>query len=166
MSPWALLTVCFVAPLVGGCATTIEPGLANAPRLGGSQASDLRIHDVVSNGADSCGRHAEHGPLRARIPPCPTAGHPVVGTVLFTESPDTESLVLPWLEHFYADWPCSTAGPLSRPDSAATHGRGARAPALSAGVSTPNPVVPISTPGWTLPARMTRVLASVCTSGD
>jgi hypothetical protein len=154
MSSWALLTVCFVAPLVGGCGTSIQPGLANAPRLGGPPESDSRIHDVVSNGTDSCGRHAEHGPLRGRIPPCPTAGHPVVATVLFTES-DSDSLVLPWLEHFYADWPCSSTSSLSRPDSA----REVRHEAAGEGAT--------STPRWTLPARMTRASwAGVCSSGE
>jgi hypothetical protein len=104
---WLVLTVCSIA-LAWGCAPTVEGGLANGPRLGGSGLADEHIHDVISNGGDSCGRSPEHGPLRGRTPACPTIAHPFVGP---TWSPTVrgargEGLDVPWLKHFYIGWPC------------------------------------------------------------
>jgi hypothetical protein len=126
MSPWALLTTCFA---VSGCGGAVQAGLSNAPRLGDSQ-TDLRIDDATSNGADSCERrpagptrskradpNENEGPLRGHIPPCPTTSHPVAVT-LVTESARSDSLVVPWLEHFYADWPCASSRHLSWTDVA------------------------------------------------
>jgi len=56
-----------------GCADTraIEPGLANAPVLPLTAATD--VHDVIANGHDSCprARVAAGDPLRYRYPACP-----------------------------------------------------------------------------------------------
>ncbi len=64
MSRWLVLTVFSIAPFAFGCASSVRPGLANAPRLGGSSTSDDRITDVVSNGDDACGLYAESGVLQ------------------------------------------------------------------------------------------------------
>jgi hypothetical protein len=112
MSRWTpVLGAAWAVPLLAGCAGSIEPGLANAPRLGGTQTADERVHDAVSNAGDSCGRYAEHGPLRARLPPCPTVAHPLAASFLAPSPAGRESLVVPWLEHFYVDW-------LTRPQGA------------------------------------------------
>jgi hypothetical protein len=108
MSRWPLLTVFSIAWPLAGCGWSLHPGLANVPRTDGLGPADDRIHDVVANGGDSCGLHAEQGPLRGRWPPCPAAAHPSAGALLLPASPGVnESLVRPWLEHFYVGWPCA-----------------------------------------------------------
>lgn len=133
MCRWPVLVVLVVGPLLAGCSSaTVQPGLANAPRLGGTALADERVRDVIANGDDACGRHGEHGPLRGRIPPCPGASHPVATTWLAPSPASTsESLVLPWLEHFYAGWPC--------PRSTTTEAR-------SIAAWTPPPVMACTTP--------------------
>jgi hypothetical protein len=107
MSRWPVLALLSGGLLLAGCAPSARPGLANAPRLGGSAVADERVHDVVSNGDDACGIYAEHGVLRGRIPPCPSVAHPIAATWLApSAAAKDDSLVLPWLEHFYAGWPC------------------------------------------------------------
>jgi hypothetical protein len=109
MSRWPLVTGLCFAPCIFGCATSIQPGLANGPRLGGSQVADERIHDVVSNGGDSCGRYAEQSPLRGRVPPCPTVSPPATASTFAPVTIPSGSLVVPWLDHFYYGWPCPRA---------------------------------------------------------
>jgi hypothetical protein len=115
MSRWLVLAVFSIAPAMVGCASSsvsVRPGLANAPRLGSTGLADERITDVVSNGDDGCIRHAEHGALRNRLPPCPGAGRPVFATEWpVARAPGSESLVLPWVRHFYSPWPCVTPAP-------------------------------------------------------
>jgi hypothetical protein len=53
------------------CGCTVQPGLTNAPQLGGTTIVDPRVHDVIANGPDSCGRNMDSGPLRYRVIPCP-----------------------------------------------------------------------------------------------
>ena len=109
MSRWLLLTVFSIAPLAFGCGSSVRPGLANAPRLGGAPIADVRITDVVSNGDDACGRYAEEGVLRNRIPPCRSraATHPVAGYAVPTATGgESHGLVQPWVDHFYVGWPC------------------------------------------------------------
>jgi hypothetical protein len=118
MSRWLVLTVLSTATAMLGCAPSLQAGLANGPRLGGTGLADERIHDVVSNGDDGCGRHAEHGPLRNRMPPCSTIAQPVTGTMRWTVGAGgNESLVLPWVQHFYRGWPC--AHPVLAPEAKA-----------------------------------------------
>ena len=107
MSRWPWLTAFCVAPWIVGCgASSLEPGLANAPRLGGTQLADERVSDVISNGNDSCARNTGPGPLRGRVPPCPTT-HPTRWAVAPSSTTGmSESLVVPWVEHFYSGWPC------------------------------------------------------------
>ncbi len=92
------------ASLLVGCATAVEPGLANGPRLGGLQTADEHVHDVVSNGGDSCGRFAEQSPLRLHWPACPTPVHPMAASFLVPPPGSGPSVVGPWLQHFYLDW--------------------------------------------------------------
>ena len=107
MSRWLWLTAFCLAPWTGGCAPSLQPGLANAPRLGGTQLADERVSDVISNGNDSCARNVGPGPLRGRVPPCPTT-HPTRWAVAPSSSATGagESLVVPWVDHFYSGWPC------------------------------------------------------------
>jgi hypothetical protein len=60
-----------LAPL--GCATAFRPGLANAPQLNGSPIVDVRVHDAIANGRDSCERRLGAGPLRNEVPACAVA---------------------------------------------------------------------------------------------
>jgi hypothetical protein len=107
MLRWPLLTAFSMACALAGCTQTIRPGLANVPRVGGSSPPDDGVHDVVANGDDSCGVHAEQGPLRNRWPPCPSTAHPVATAELLPGYIGLhESIVLPWLEHFYVGFPC------------------------------------------------------------
>jgi hypothetical protein len=107
MSRWLWLTAFCLAPWTGGCAPSLQPGLANAPRLGGTQLADERVSDVISNGNDSCARNVGPGPLRGRVSPCPTT-HPTRWAVAPSSSATGagESLVVPWVDHFYSGWPC------------------------------------------------------------
>jgi hypothetical protein len=112
MMRWPMLTA-FAAVLLSGCARSVEVGLANAPRLGGG--ADDGVHDAISNGGDSCGRYAERGPLRGRIPPCRAAAHPIAGAAppaVTARGRVDGGLVVPWLQHFYVGWPCQ-APPLA-----------------------------------------------------
>jgi hypothetical protein len=95
---------------LAGCASSVRPGLANVPRLDGLGAGDDRLADVVANGDDSCGRHGEDGALRGRWPPCPAHARAARAVVLLPGATSSgESLVVPWLEHFYTGWPCAHA---------------------------------------------------------
>jgi len=105
--PW--LSASLLVPWLVGCAPSLHPGLANAPRLGGTGLADERIGDVVSNGGDSCGRYAERGPLQGRIPPCPSVSP--ARAALFEPAGVNDALVVPWLKHFYYGWPCPHATP-------------------------------------------------------
>jgi hypothetical protein len=110
MARWPLLTVFSMAWSLVGCASSIRPGLANVPRLDGLGAADDHVADVVANGDDSCGRHGEDGALRERWPPCPAHSRAARTSVLQPRTaPPQESLVVPWLEHFYTGWPCTHA---------------------------------------------------------
>lgn len=108
MSRWLLLTVFSMVWPLAGCMSSVRPGLANVPRPDDGLGSfHDRTYDVVANGDDSCGWHAEQGPLRGRWPPCGPPAHRAVSTQLLPANPGTgESLVVPWLEHFYVGWPC------------------------------------------------------------
>jgi hypothetical protein len=108
MSRWLLLTAFSMVWSVAGCTASVQPGLANVPRGDGLGAYEDGGRDVVANGDDSCGRYAEQGPLRGRWPPCRTASHRAANTELLPVYGAAEqSLVLPWLEHFYVGWRCA-----------------------------------------------------------
>jgi len=113
MFRWLVLALVSGSPLLAGCATSVRPGLASAPQLGGSAVASERGHDVVSNGDEACGVYGEHNVLRGRIPPCPKVVHPIAATWLApSAAAKDDSLVLPWLEHFYEGWPCPHARPV------------------------------------------------------
>ena len=65
------LLIVSAAAFLGACATTFQPGLANATALGGMSA-ETRVHDVVADGRDACERSAfpQGGVLRGQLPPC------------------------------------------------------------------------------------------------
>jgi hypothetical protein len=119
MKRWLVLTVPSLV-LLGGCAPSVEAGLANAPRLGDSAVADDRPHDVIANGGDSCGRYAERGPLVGRIPACGTPVHPVVRATLLPPAPGREEgVVVRWLQHFYLGWPCPRSPTAAAPKTVA-----------------------------------------------
>jgi len=91
-----------------GCAQAVHPGLANAPSLGGTRIADPRVHDVIANGQDSCGRRLEpnSGPLRYRVPPCAPGEVSAAGTTLVPPSAGDDSLGIRWMDHYYIGWPC------------------------------------------------------------
>jgi hypothetical protein len=97
--------VMLLAPL--GCATTVQAGLANAPALGTSPVADASVRDVVANGRDSCERALGQGPLWHQLPPCPGVERPAVPTFA-VRAPGTKGVVMPWVEHYYSHWPCSS----------------------------------------------------------
>jgi len=87
-SRWPVLVLVLGLCACGGA--RVEGGLANAPRLGG--ATPEESHDVV-----------------VKMPPRPSSAHSVASGWLLPGSSGVEgqSLVVPWLEHFYVGWPCS-----------------------------------------------------------
>jgi hypothetical protein len=91
-----------------GCATPVHPGLANAPGLGGTRIVDARVHDVIANGQDSCGRRLEPdpGPLRYRLPPCRHESAPGPSTALVPANPRDGGGGQQWMEHYHFGWPC------------------------------------------------------------
>lgn len=96
-----------LAPLA--CATTVHPGLANAPALGGSPVADVAVHDVVANGPDSCERKLGPGPLRYQVPSCPPVERPVVQTIVVNPASSEKGIVMPWVEHYYSRALCSAS---------------------------------------------------------
>jgi hypothetical protein len=60
-----------LACCVLGCGTVVQPGLANAPALGGA-TPETRVHDAVANGHDACERamFPQGEVLRGQVPPC------------------------------------------------------------------------------------------------
>jgi hypothetical protein len=130
------VTVGVTAGLMGvGCAPTVQApavqapavqvGLANAPALGGTRIADTRVHDVISNGPDSCGRRLDPnaGPLRYRLPPC--QGESVSTTVSSSASTSVSTTATApvawvgpddatsqeWMEHYHFGWPCKPSKP-------------------------------------------------------
>lgn len=91
-----------------GCVPAVQPGLANAPALGGSPLVDPRVHDAIANGEDSCGRRLEPdtGPLRYRLPPCRRESAPKTGTAIVPSGTRDGGEGLRWMEHYYFGWPC------------------------------------------------------------
>jgi hypothetical protein len=87
-SRWPVLVFGLWLCACGGA--RVEAGLANAPALGGTTAEES--HDVV-----------------VKMPPR-VSSHTVVSTWLLPGSSqmESQSLVVPWLEHFYVGWPCSS----------------------------------------------------------
>lgn len=88
MRRWPVLVVVWGLCACGG--TRVEAGLANAPKLGGDTPDQSR--DVI-----------------VKAPTNGTAtSHPVASSWLLPGSSGQEgqSLVVPWLEHFYVGWPC------------------------------------------------------------
>ena len=90
MSRWPVLV--FVGGLCAYGGTRVEAGLANAPQLGG--VTPEQSADVI-----------------VKMPARTAGSHPVASSWLLPGSsvPEGQSLVLPWLEHFYLGWPCPRA---------------------------------------------------------
>lgn len=57
--------------VLAGCGAGVQPGLANAPGLGGT-SPETRVHDAIGNGHDACARamFPQGGVLRGQVPPC------------------------------------------------------------------------------------------------
>jgi hypothetical protein len=90
------------------CATAVQPGLANVPALSTSPVADASVHDVIANGRDSCERGLGAGPLRHQFPLCPGVERPAPAPVVIRVAPSEKWFVMPWVEHFYSRWPCSS----------------------------------------------------------
>ena len=105
-------SIAIVAALVLGglgCSMSLEPGLANAPRLGASVTHDDRVTDVISNGNDACGRAGAEGtPLRHRWPRCPQQElvRKDVKVVVHSNAVQSRDDAFPWLSGRYLRWPC------------------------------------------------------------
>jgi hypothetical protein len=71
----ALITTALVVCGVTGCATTVQPGLANAQAIPG-ESPETRVHDVIANGRDACERwmFPQAEVLRGHVPPCSHEG--------------------------------------------------------------------------------------------
>jgi hypothetical protein len=76
----------------GSVAQTVHPGLANTPPLGGARHVEMRTHDAVANGDDSCGPTLEPGPLRYRYPPCPNVERASDALLLASRPPGAKGL--------------------------------------------------------------------------
>jgi hypothetical protein len=94
-----------------GCGSSVQPGLANAPALGGTRVVDPRVHDAIANGPDSCGRRLDRapGPLRNRLSPCAPLSSPAKSAAFVSKAPGNDAFALPWMEHYYVGWPCLRA---------------------------------------------------------
>jgi hypothetical protein len=107
--PWRFIprTVALVGTLASlGCATSVQPGLANVPALSTGPVADANVHDVVANGRDSCERGQGPGPQRYRIPECPDVERLAPPPGVVSVAPPSAT-VMPWLEHYYSRWPCA-----------------------------------------------------------
>jgi hypothetical protein len=100
-----LATLVSLAPL--GCATTVQPGLANAPSLSTTPVADANVHDVVANGPDSCEGRLGPGPLRYQFPPCPGVERRALPPAAVGVASPEKGIVLPWEEHHDSRPPCS-----------------------------------------------------------
>jgi len=102
------LIIVSLGALLGGCASTCQPGLANATALGGT-SPETRVHDVVANGRDACERNAfpQGSVLRGKSPKC-GSDEPVVGALDFTPTPPPPVL---WLGPPYGFRPTTYCTP-------------------------------------------------------
>jgi hypothetical protein len=102
----AALIGVFMSLVPLGCGTAFRPGLANAPQLSGSPIVDVRVHDAIANGRDSCERRLGPGPLRNEVPACavatPPVSNPSVGLGALNESP-AEAAAPIWRVKPYSD---------------------------------------------------------------
>jgi hypothetical protein len=92
-----------------GCGTTVQPGLANAPALGGTTLVSGRGYDAIANGPDSCGRAEFQGsPAPNHWPACSReTGRAVSWAELVPRRgmrDDGEDQR--WMEHYHFGWPC------------------------------------------------------------
>src|ERR1700730_819615 len=89
----SLALVIFPSALACGCA--VQPGLANAPSLGGTALAEPGVHDVIANGPDSCGRKLDPGPLRYRVIPCPRGSSSPSRPPPGASSPSPSAVIVP-----------------------------------------------------------------------
>ena len=85
-----------------GCATTVQPGLANALALPGSAVVDPSVNDVVANGRDACEGGLGSGPVRYRIPACLKVERYATPHAVFSVAPPADGV-----EPDPPRWPCS-----------------------------------------------------------
>jgi hypothetical protein len=80
--------VSVLACCVLGCGAVVQPGLANAPVLGGA-TPETRVHDAIANGHDACERSMfpQGEVLRGQIPPC--SKESLTKTTAFSPRPTT-----------------------------------------------------------------------------
>jgi hypothetical protein len=103
-----LASLAFVIfPSTLGCGWAVQPGLANAPALGGSTLAAPSVHDAIANGPDSCGRKLDPGPLRYRVVPCPRAGPSPTRLPPVASSPRPDVTMRAWADRNagrFASW--------------------------------------------------------------
>jgi hypothetical protein len=94
------LVILSLGALLVGCATTLQPGLANATALGGN-GPETRVHDVIANGEDACERSSfpEGSALRGKFPGC-DSNEALSRSAAFTPAPRPRSRWLPPLYEF------------------------------------------------------------------
>jgi hypothetical protein len=85
-----------------GCATTVQPGLANASAFPGSAVVDPSVKDVVANGRDACEGGLGSGPLRYQIPACLEVEQPAPPPAVVRVAPPADGV-----ERDPPRWPCS-----------------------------------------------------------
>ena len=95
-----------VMPLA--CATTVQPGLANAPAPSTNAIAPADVHDVIANGRDACERGLGAGPLRYQIPACPGVERPGAPPVVLRVASPAQRSVMPSVRHFYSRLPCAS----------------------------------------------------------
>jgi hypothetical protein len=93
-----------------GCASAVQPGLANAPALGGARVVDPRVHDAIANGPDSCGGRLDPAAssLRNRFPPCAPLSSPTKSAAFVPQASRGDAFVPP-ADRYNAGWPCPRA---------------------------------------------------------
>lgn len=101
-------SVAALAIALAGCGSSVKAGLANAPKLGTWRTGDTRVHDVISNGDDSCGEGGvNRSPLRGHYPPCTNVEKPpALDLTMLFPKPQGDDLAVPLPTPYYGVWMC------------------------------------------------------------
>ena len=109
MSRWPVLALVATVGVLGGCGSP-QAGLAETRRSSAVRRWPMRAFTTcIANGADACGLHGERSVLRGHVPPCLSTVRNAAVVSVAPRSATDDSLVEPWVEHFYSGWPCPRA---------------------------------------------------------